>query len=123
MCGTLFGKSIKSALQKKLDMQTVNEDQPAPEQSGGGGGAVPGLVQVNPAPTATPSQPAAGVQTAQSRIAGREALDNVGVTAGEADVSVASDGSDAELDPSTGRRRPTRASFMSQARGGAGLKV
>lgn len=105
------------------ELPSFDDEAPRPSGDGGGGGGSVGPV-IPPTPTTPgPTNPGTGVTTATSRRANLDALDNVGVSAGEADVDVASDGSDAELDPSTGRRRPTRASFMSQRRGGAGLKV
>lgn len=94
MCSNLFGKKVRKAVEERREPEPTTPTPP-PET------VVP---TVPVAPNAPPPE-----QTVLS--------------ADEADVDIASDGSDAELDPSTGRRRPTRASFMSQSRGGAGLKV
>lgn len=128
MCNSLFSKLMMNKVREKQQQQ-LSDVGISPDALSGGGGTTaprPAPETVTPTPTDTASTSpsgGSGLQTAQARIAGLEARDNAGLVAGEADVDVASDGDASELDPTTGRRRPTRASFMSQSRGGAGLKV
>lgn len=114
MCKNLFQKKVKQIVEDRRE--PVDPVQPPPVQE-------PAVPPAPTTPEARPEQTPSGLQTAQARIAGQQALDNAGLVAGEAQVDLASDGDAAEIDPATGRRRPTRASFMSQSRGGAGLKV
>lgn len=114
MCSNLFKKKVIPAITKQEPTAPPVVAQPPT--------VVAPPVEV-PAVTDTTSSPNAGLGLASARVAGAVAQDNVGVLAGEADVDVSGSVDPAEIDSTTGRRRPTRAAFMSKGRGGAGLRV
>lgn len=118
---SILKRILGKAVEKKQQQQLTDSTQP---DFGGGVSPLPSTPAVEvPASTDTTSAPAAGLGASSARQATAFAMDNAGVTAGEADVDVSASLDPSEIDPASGRRRPARAAFMSQGRGGAGLRV
>lgn len=107
MCNSLFGRSKA----RKAAEQTAEETKKAAESQARSDGEA-----------ARSNQIAKETAIAQSQAA-EQARAMLDTPVAEVDVDLLEASRDAEIDPSTGRRRPTRAAFMSTGSANTGLRI
>lgn len=107
MCNSIFGRSKA----RKAAEQTAEETKKAAESQARSDGEA-----------ARSNQIAKETAIAQSAAA-EQARTMLDVPVAEVDVDLLEASRDAEIDPTTGRRRPTRASFMSSANSNTGIRI